>query len=93
MNDRAERLMASPRGFAGFFAITAALMAVDATIANLFISIATAALVLLQLGPGRADRAAVHAKLDEALVALKHARNALIHAEEQDEAAIAELRR
>lgn len=93
IGDGCERVMAAPAGFAGFMAVTLLLLVINATAANLFISIATAALVLVQLAGARAGLVAVQAKLDELIAAASGARDALLRAEEQDEAAIVELRR
>lgn len=93
IGDRTERLVAGERGFVTFNVVILILLIANATVANLFISVATADLVLLQLAAARADRCAGQAKLDELIAAATGARDALMRAEEQDEAAIAELRR
>ena len=92
IGERLDALLARPWAFTLFNVGWVLLLIADLNAANLFISVVTADLVLLQLASARADRCAAQAKLDELIAGTDSARNALMRAEDQDEASIAELR-
>lgn len=92
--EQAERIAAKPAFLIAFnVAIVVAFVVAGVDIANIGISIITADLVLIGLGAARRSQLALHAKLDELIVATDSARNDLTHIEERAEADIQEARK
>ncbi len=93
VSDVGDRLSAHPI-FLAFFNVGLVVLwrACGVDIANIFISIITAEIVLLGAGAARRSFAAIHAKLDEIIHAIDSARDDLIDSETLSEAEIARLR-
>jgi low affinity Fe/Cu permease len=92
LSERVDRVTARAWFLGGFNLVLVALLLVGLDVGNLFISIVTAELVILAAVTARAGMQALHAKLDALIHATDGASDALMRAEERDEAEIAELR-
>lgn len=91
--ESAERIAAKPSFLVAFNAVLlGAWLAFGVDVANILISIVTAEIVLLGLGASRRSQLALHAKLDELLIATDKARDDLAHVEDMAEAEIQEKR-
>jgi low affinity Fe/Cu permease len=94
VSDAGDRLSAHPIFLVFFNAGLVGLWHVfGVDIANIFISIVTAEIVLIGASATRRGFAAIHAKLDEIIHALKEARDDLIDSEKLTEAEIDALRK
>ncbi len=89
----ADKISAHPIFLVIFNLTLVALWLVIGTdVANIFISIITAEIVLISAGANRRGNVAIHAKLDELISCQENARNDLVHLEDKAEKEIKELR-
>ena len=93
LGELGDKIASHPIFLAAFNVTLVALwLMIGTDIANIFISIITAELVLLAAGANRRSFMAIHAKLDEIVKALPEARNEIAHLEDLDEKQIKEKR-
>jgi low affinity Fe/Cu permease len=94
ISDVGDRLSAHPFFLVAFnCGLVGLWLAFGVDVANIFISIITAEIVLLGAGSARRGFLAIHAKLDEIIHALSEARDDLVEAENKSEAEIKALRK
>ena len=89
----ADRLTSNPLFLALFnVALVVMWMWFGVDVANIFISIITAEIVLIGAGATRRGTLAIHAKLDEIIHAQENARDTLMGVESKSEQAIKEIK-
>ena len=93
LGELGDKIAAHPIFLVVFNVTLAALWLIIGTdVANIFISIITAEIVLLTAGANRRNSIALHAKLDELIKTQPDARDELLHLEEAAEKEITERR-
>lgn len=93
LGDLADKLTAHPIFLTAFnLALGVLWLSLGTDVANIFISIITAEIVLISAGANRRGQIAQQAKLDEIIHALSDARDDLVHAEDKSEQEIKKLR-
>lgn len=92
IGEAADRVMATLVFFVAFNVGLIALAIAGVDLANFYISVVTVEVLLLAVPIARAAWAAVHAKLDALIAATPGASDALLRAEERDEAEIRGMR-
>ncbi len=93
IGDFADRISAHPFFLAAFnIALVVLWVIIGTDVANIFISIITAEIVLIGAGAARRGNTAIHAKLDEIVHCLDAARDDLVGVEKKSEKEITEVR-
>lgn len=91
--DHMERVAAHPVAFLVFMAWCILAPTANIDVANYVISVVTASLLFVLIGPSRRDRKAIHVKLDDLEDSIEEADSGNVQIEDKPEAEIDERRK